>query len=359
MFPRITFGIIVLNGEPFTRYNLRSLYPWAHQIIVVEGACSAAAAVATPDGHSTDCTLEVLRRFRREEDPDNKLTILTAETEGHPNGFWPGEKHEMSQAYAKRATGDYLWQVDVDEFYRERDFPGVFECLGQGYTHVTFPMRSFWGGIDYIENGKYFILNRADEFRRLFRWGPGFGYKTHRPATVVDSQGAEVSRLRPLEAGKLRKRGIYLYHYSMLFPKQVKEKCEYYSRVDWARFENMNEWARKAYFELSLPYNVQNSQHCTLAWLERYKGGHPAEILQMIAAVQRGSHRGVELRDTADIDRLLRSSKYIAARALLRAYVHWLRLSAPARAKSVRTVGRMLPRVLKDRCLALKATRKT
>ena len=37
VFPRISFGIIVLNGEPFTRYNLRALYPFAHQIIVAEG----------------------------------------------------------------------------------------------------------------------------------------------------------------------------------------------------------------------------------------------------------------------------------------------------------------------------------
>ena len=27
--PRITFGMIVLNGEPFLEYNLRSLYPFA------------------------------------------------------------------------------------------------------------------------------------------------------------------------------------------------------------------------------------------------------------------------------------------------------------------------------------------
>ena len=40
--PRITFGIIVLNGEPFVRYNLRSLYHFAHEIIVVEGAVQAA-----------------------------------------------------------------------------------------------------------------------------------------------------------------------------------------------------------------------------------------------------------------------------------------------------------------------------
>ena len=62
--PKVTFGIIVLNGEPFTRYCLRSLYPFAHEILVVEGAAPAAAKVATPDGHSTDGTLETLYRFK-------------------------------------------------------------------------------------------------------------------------------------------------------------------------------------------------------------------------------------------------------------------------------------------------------
>jgi len=38
MRSRITFGMIVLNGEPCVLYNLRALYPFAHEIIVVEGA---------------------------------------------------------------------------------------------------------------------------------------------------------------------------------------------------------------------------------------------------------------------------------------------------------------------------------
>src|SRR3546814_435211 len=104
--PRITFGMIVLNGEPFLRYNLRSLYPYAHQIIVAEGAAPGARNIATPQGHSRDGTLEVLRRFKQEEDPEDKVVIVTAEDEGHPDGFWPGEKDEQSRAYAKRATGE-------------------------------------------------------------------------------------------------------------------------------------------------------------------------------------------------------------------------------------------------------------
>ena len=133
--PRVTFGVIVLNGEPFTRYCLRSLYPFAHEIIVVEGAVPGAAGASTPDGHSSDGTLDVLREFQSVEDPHRRVQVVTAEDEGHPNGFWPGEKDEQSQAYARRATGDYLWQVDIDEFYTERDMRLVLETAGEQTVH--------------------------------------------------------------------------------------------------------------------------------------------------------------------------------------------------------------------------------
>ena len=48
--PRISFGIIVFNGEPFTRYCLRALYPFAHEIIVVEGGHEARPRSRPPTG---------------------------------------------------------------------------------------------------------------------------------------------------------------------------------------------------------------------------------------------------------------------------------------------------------------------
>jgi hypothetical protein len=76
-FPRITFGMIVLNGEPFIRYCIRALYPHAHQIIVVEGAVEKARSIATPDGHSTDSTRETLASIQTHEDPENKITVIS------------------------------------------------------------------------------------------------------------------------------------------------------------------------------------------------------------------------------------------------------------------------------------------
>ncbi len=190
MSSKISFGIIVLNGEPFTRYCINALYPHAHEILISEGACEGARAVADPYGHSKDGTLEILREIKRHNDPENKITIITAEDEGHPNGFWPGEKHEQSRAYAKRATGNYLWQVDIDEFYKDEDIESIKQILEYDpeITSISFKQLQFWGGFDYLVDS-WLLKRGAEEFHRLFKWGPGFEYTSHRPPTVVDAQG--------------------------------------------------------------------------------------------------------------------------------------------------------------------------
>jgi glycosyltransferase involved in cell wall biosynthesis len=146
--PKITFGIIVLNGEPFVRCNLRSLYSFAHEIIVVEGGSPNAAADTTEDGHSVDGSLETLLRFKAEEDPEDKIQIITRES------FWT-EKDEQSKAYAERATGDYIWQVDIDEFYHPEDIEKILKMLAinPSISGVSFYWRNFWGGFDYLVDG--------------------------------------------------------------------------------------------------------------------------------------------------------------------------------------------------------------
>ena len=311
--PRVSFGMIVLNGEPFTRYSLRALYPFAHEIIVVEGAVPAAAGIATPDGHSRDGTLEALARFKAGEDPDDKLQIVTRE------GFW-AEKDEMSQAYAGRATGDYLWQVDVDEFYRPEAMRAVLNLLGDdpGITAVSFPMLTFWGAPAYVTDGWY-LRYWANEIHRVFRWGPGYEYVTHRPPTVSDAQGCDLRTLKWLRASDMARRGVYLYHYSLLFPKQVVEKCDYYGQAEWARSRGAVRWAEQSYLRLERPFRVHNVYRYP-SWLERFGGEHPPQAAAMWAEA------GVEHRDSADVEALLGSWRYRAGRALLKAAypLYWL-----------------------------------
>jgi FkbM family methyltransferase len=301
--PRITFGIIVLNGQPFTPYLLRALYPFAHEIIVVEGAAPGARNIATPDGHSRDGTLAELRRFQDGSDPAGKVTIVTAEDEGHPDGWWPGEKHEQSRAYATRATGDYLWQVDIDEFYRPEEMARVIDMLRGDPTidAVTFKQITFWGGLRYKTDGWY-LRRGATYYHRLFKWGPGYQYATHRPPTVLDADGRDLRKGNWLNGEELARQGIHLYHYSLLLPKQVIEKCEYYGNAIWAKRPGAVAWAQDAFLRLGRPYRVHNVYDYP-SWLERYDGPHPAEVVRLVDDLAR-AHPD-QLRQTADIERLL------------------------------------------------------
>ena len=229
--PRVTFGIIVLNGEPFTRYCLRSLYPFAHEIIVVEGGHENAFAVSTPDGHSRDATLETLYRFKEEEDPLDKVQIVVRD------GPWPqkdefgNSKTPQSRAYAERATGDYLWQVDIDEFYRPNEMAMVLDMLGAdpAITAVSFNVYPFWGGMEYISDG-WRWRRGAITFHRLFKWGPGYRYATHQPPTVWDERGRDLRGLKWVSGDALARRGVRMYHYDHLFPHQVRNKALIYQR---------------------------------------------------------------------------------------------------------------------------------
>lgn len=327
--PTISFGIIVLNGEPFTRYNLRALYPFAHQIIVAEGACPGARRVARKDGHSRDGTLEALRRFAAEEDPDGKVVIVTAEDEGHADGFWPGEKDEQSQAYARRATGDYLWQIDIDEFYRPEDMTAVIDMLIGSAQHsrpsgACFRTLTFWGGFDHLVDGPYLRYERGlSTYKRVFRWGEGFRYVTHRPPTVVDTDGRSMEKLNWIHGRTLARRGIFMYHYSQVFPKQVREKSRYYARANWSARRRVLLWARRMFGELRYPLLAQQVYHYP-AWIEPYAGDHPPQIQALRHDIATGALK-IAVRRQDDIRQLMAARWYRMSRAALRCFcwIYW------------------------------------
>jgi len=308
--PKISFGIIVLNGEPFTAYTLRALYPFAHQIIVAEGASQYASVIATQDGHSKDGTLETLHRFKKEEDPENKVIIIPHD------GFW-SEKDEQSRAYTLHATGDYIWQVDIDEFYHPEDMRRVIEILGNDpeITAVALRQITFWGGFDYLADSWY-LMREQRYFWRIFKWGTGFVYSTHRPPTVLDAEGRDLRiHGKILDGRELEKQNILLYHYSLLFPKQVFEKSAYYDRAPWISNNRYVEWAENTYRDLKRPYHAHNV-YTHPGWLYRFRGKHPPQIEQMKQDLLSGK-LNVAMRSNQDVEKLLNSLWYPAGARFL------------------------------------------
>lgn len=312
---QITFGIIVLNGEPFIRYNLRSLYSWAHQIIVVEGACKTAKSVAKKNGHSIDGTLESIKGFIKDEDAEKKVLLVTAQDEGFEDGFWP-EKTEMCHAFARRATGNYLWQVDSDEFYLEQNMYEIIEILEQGVGRIIFPQHSFWGGIDYVNGGMGLAeFDRGISGSRVFAWGESYRYTEHRPPTVVDSEGKNVCFRGNISAGMMAKKGIYRYHYCLLFPSQVFTKVNYYSvpseeksRQGGGYSSSIAAWHESNYKHITKPFYLHNIPGYR-SWIKPFKGKHPEQVLKMMSDINE-KRVVLELRKNDDIESLIRSKSY-------------------------------------------------
>jgi hypothetical protein len=316
--PRISFGIIVLNGEPFTRYCLRALYRFAHEIIVVEGGHEDARSVCTPNGHSIDGTLETLYRFKNEEDPENKLQIVTRD------GFWP-KKDEFgkcrtiqSRAYAERATGDYLWQVDIDEFYRPEHIEKVvcLLCEQRHISSISFKQLTFWGGLQYVVDS-WALRRGEDEYHRLFKWGPGYKYVMHEPPTVVDNSGNDLRTLNWIRGSDTMDLGILLYHYSLLFPWQVRQKVLIYRDEKPEMCSEIVRWAETNYFRINHPYRVHNLYRVP-SWFERFNGEHPPAINEMMRDIRSGK-LDVELRPNQDVEELLGQWWYPIGRASLKA----------------------------------------
>lgn len=315
--PRITFGIIVLNGEPFTRYCLRSLYPFAHELIVVEGGHEATRSVTTATGHSIDGTLETLQRFKQEEDPEDKLTIVTTD------GFWPWkdefgkDRTPQSREYAVRATGDYLWQVDIDEFYLPEDMRLVTDMLAAdpSITAVSFKQLTFWGSPDY-RCDSWHLRWGSDIYHRLFKWGPGYRYVTHQPPTVHDERGRDLRDLHWVGGRELARRGVFMYHYSLLFPWQVEQKTRIYRDEKPHLYADVLPWARDNYRRLGHPYRVHNL-YAHPSWLERFTGEKPPQVVAMMEDVRAGKV-SAKLRRTDDVERLLRTWWYPIGRGFLK-----------------------------------------
>ena len=304
IIPRVTFGIIVLNGEPFIKYCLRQIYPFAHEIIVVEGAYWASAAIATPDGHSVDHTLEELYRFKEEEDPRGIVQIITK------TGLWDGLTQQC-QAWTERATGDYIWAVDIDEFYHPENIQTIMELLDSqpSITMVSFKLIQFCFGFDYVlHSGRDLQRHGIMECRRLFKWGPGYRYIEHEPPTVVDPDGCDVRKIKYFNNEQTARLGIYIYHYTAIFKSQVESKARIYALRGWSgKSENAIPWAEN-WVSLRDPFHL-NLEYKYYTWLERFTGTHPPEIIRLQHDIPSGKIK-MYMRNNTDVEHLLFSRHY-------------------------------------------------
>jgi len=275
---KLAFGMIVFNGDFVLKECLESVYPYATQILISEGP----VRYWQDQGHttSTDKTNEILDNF---PDPENKITIVHGQFE---------EKDEECRAYMPymRDDIDYIWNLDSDEIYKPEDIEKIINILEkEQYTSVGVRSCSFYGGFDDFIGG--FELAK-DNFLRIFKVYPNATWKTHRPPTIIAPEGTSVLPDKHLDSDTLWENyGVQMYHYSYVFPRQVREKIAYYK----AKVSRDN-CHPNYYEEIYLPW-VKGDRSVEQGWrgvhefrpssrgdsfTQKFEGSHPAVIEERV-----------------------------------------------------------------------------
>jgi len=205
---KIAFGMIIFNSDFVLKQNLETIYPYANQILIAEGPVN----YWQEQGYttSTDRTNEILKNF---PDPENKIKVVHGQF---------AEKHEQANAYMQHFddANNYIWNLDADEIFKPRDIETVISLLkAERYTSVGFKSVSFYGGFERFLTG----FEEGAEFIRIQKTYPGCKWESHRPPRIKQN-GPD----KHLDFNALARMNIRMYHYSYVFPRQVKEKVQYY-----------------------------------------------------------------------------------------------------------------------------------
>jgi hypothetical protein len=218
MSVKISFGMIVFNGDYVLKENLESVYPFADSIVITEGPVKHYQKLGYSS--STDNTVEIIKKF---PDPENKIKLI--------QGQW-ANKDAMCNAYASYLTGDFVWHIDSDEIYKPEDMEKVIKYLTnhkECYS-MAFKLKSFYGGFDRFISG----FEENFEVHRIQRIIPGKStWLTHRPPTMLwPPTGKKCKDMGHVGFHVTDSWGIRIYHYSHVFPMQVKAKMDYYYQRD-------------------------------------------------------------------------------------------------------------------------------
>lgn len=208
--PRIAFSMIVFNLDYVLEAVLESIYPFASQVVITEGPVKHFSDQGFTT--STDNTVEIIRSF---PDPEKKISLI--------QGQWP-EKDEMLRAQTPYVHPDttHAWVVDADEVYKPGDVQAVIDML-PNYDSGGFRSLSFFGGFKDILTG----FEQRAEYHRIQRWTEG-GWGRHRPPVIVNPESGKPWREhRHLSFEHLAARSIFMYHYTYVYPRQVRQKVPY------------------------------------------------------------------------------------------------------------------------------------
>jgi hypothetical protein len=127
-------------------------------------------------------------------------------------------------------TGDYIWQIDSDEFYLKKDVELIRAMLDIARPDaVHFFANHFWGDFTHCldeTNGSRW--GNDIPWMRIFRHVPGASWITHEPPDYMHPSGFRCNHGKVVVREETLRLGIKMFHYSYVKKSQIDFKARFF-----------------------------------------------------------------------------------------------------------------------------------
>jgi len=224
--PRIVQCIQACNEEKLIEACMLQLYNKVDKIIVIEGAVQnkVKAGQATPDGHSLDKTVEVIKRVKQEQDPDRKIIFVQIDRP------WLDLEELKSTFFQYMQDGDWMLITDADEFIH----PEVIDDLRQAISAEPYATEFVPSAFYHFWRDAWHVRKPSGDWgqqhQRFIKFQQGLHYKNHPVARDANNQCTYFS---PLYLGRrfvLPSLKFYHYSYCRMNDADIEQKKQFYDR---------------------------------------------------------------------------------------------------------------------------------
>jgi hypothetical protein len=221
---RLVQCIQMLNESEFADAVLGSIYHEVDRILVIEGAV-ANHPRATPDGHSLDNTLQIIRDFKQNKDPKNKITIISIQRP------WKNLEEIKQQFLDMSLPGDWIIINDADEFYRVGDIQRLRLAIDRN-PHICEYVPTF---LHFYGDWNHVAVPGPEwqsQHQRIFKYVRGMKYNSHPVVTDPAGHCTYFSPHYQHRRGMFRN-PFFVYHYGYArknMDEIMRSKQEYYTK---------------------------------------------------------------------------------------------------------------------------------
>lgn len=224
--PRIIQCIQACNEESLIEACMLQLYDKVDRIIVIEGAVQnkVDAGQATPDGHSLDNTVDIIKAVKADKDPDKKIVFVQIDRP------WQHLEELKNSFFQYMQDGDWMLITDADEFI----MPEVVDELREAISLEPWATEFVPAGFYHFWRDAWHMRKPSGDWgqqhQRFIRFQPGLNYQNHPVASDANGVCTYFDPRYLSRRFVLNSFVVYHYSYCKDDTEDVKSKKEFYDK---------------------------------------------------------------------------------------------------------------------------------